>query len=479
MRNWIKKNRSTLILVGALVLGVGTSSILAKLDSMLLALLVAAIAGVVLFALLLQRPFWGVLLIFFLLPFERIGALEVGGFTLRASQVVALVTLIAFVWDRLASRKFSFRPNPMAAPVLVFLLVNLFSLFSALNFVRGAEVYLFTLFVVLLFLVIPQLVVTKAQVEKMLRALFIAAVLVSIFGIYQFVGDLIGLPRSLTGLSVLYTKDNFGFPRIQSTALEPLYFANYLLIPLNIALAFMTTKLQKQRTWLWLGIIMLLGINFVLTISRGAYIGMIASILTLCVIHYRTVFSRKNLALYGVIFGVAFFAVVSLLGLSSNAKRTIANFRQHAVNVTSGASVVERETTIWQALDAWKEHPFLGIGPGNFGPLVARNPLKTPEKGWLIVNNETVELLTETGIVGLFTFIVAIYVLLARSILAIRRCLDPWLKAVLVGVFTAMIGILVQYQTFSTLYILHIWALMGFLIALQNMVLQKDLGDSQ
>jgi hypothetical protein len=58
-----------------------------------------------------------------------------------------------------------------------------------------------------------------------------------------------------------------------------------------------------------------------------------------------------------------------------------------------------------------------------------------------------------------------------RSVKALIRVRDPFMQAVLSGVFVGFIGILVQYNTFSILYIVHIWFTVGLLIALQNMVL--------
>jgi len=38
----------------------------------------------------------------------------------------------------------------------------------------------------------------------------------------------------------------------------------------------------------------------------------------------------------------------------------------------------------------------------------------------------------------------------------------------------AFVGVLVQYQTFSILYIMHIWFLIGFMISVQNIILKQE-----
>jgi hypothetical protein len=57
---------------------------------------------------------------------------------------------------------------------------------------------------------------------------------------------------------------------------------------------------------------------------------------------------------------------------------------------------------------------------------------------------------------------------------AILYVKDSYVKAILVGTLAGFIGILVQYNTFSILYILHVWFTIGLLIAMQNMVLTKE-----
>jgi hypothetical protein len=66
-------------------------------------------------------------------------------------------------------------------------------------------------------------------------------------------------------------------------------------------------------------------------------------------------------------------------------------------------------------------------------------------------------------------------VLLTRSVKAWRKAKsDPLLRAILVGLTAALCGILVQYNTFSVLYITHIWFTIGLLITVQNIILHGN-----
>jgi O-antigen ligase len=162
--------------------------------------------------------------------------------------------------------------------------------------------------------------------------------------------------------------------------------------------------------------------------------------------------------------------VVEALGVGGETF-TLEKFQGHVGGVFYGASYDERVATIDEAVQAWREHPLLGIGIGSYGPYTAPHPAYIPKDGWKIVNNEYIEILSETGLTGLFFFILFIVWLMGRSLQAIKKARDEYLKAIMIGLSAAFVGILVQYLTFSTLYIMHIWFLVGFMIAVQNIIL--------
>jgi F0F1-type ATP synthase assembly protein I len=64
-------------------------------------------------------------------------------------------------------------------------------------------------------------------------------------------------------------------------------------------------------------------------------------------------------------------------------------------------------------------------------------------------------------------------VIFIRSIKAYIITKDIYLKATILGLNSAFLAILVQYNFFSTLYIMHIWVLIGLIIAVQNIALSS------
>ena len=58
---------------------------------------------------------------------------------------------------------------------------------------------------------LPNLVKSKETLNKVLKYIMISCFLVTIFGVYQFLGDMVGLSNEITGLRQHYTQEVFGF----------------------------------------------------------------------------------------------------------------------------------------------------------------------------------------------------------------------------------------------------------------------------
>ncbi|HSH31955.1 MAG TPA: hypothetical protein VK963_04795, partial [Candidatus Saccharimonadales bacterium] len=235
---------------------------------------------------------WSRYLIYFILatlPLERIPALNLNmgaaEITIRLSQVAGLL-LIAINLPLLWARRHQLIKSPWRWLGL-FLFVAILSAGLARDPAEGLLVTAYTAFVAALaWTIANRLEPSKLPVYG--RVLIVSALAATAFGFFQFFADLVGLPTSITGLRPHYTKAVFGFPRIQSTALEPLYFANYLLIP--VALAGSHYVWGKRMRWWWSLLPLLTALW--LTLSRGAFAGMVVLVLILgatavVVKHYR------------------------------------------------------------------------------------------------------------------------------------------------------------------------------------------------
>lgn len=434
----------------------------------------------------------GIYAIAALLPLERIGSFAIAGTNIRPSQLVLLAVLF-LILRRLIHEPGSFQwRRPEYFLLLVFLGINLVSLTVAENFSRSLIVLAYTIFTLTLVIILPFRLKQARDFLVVRNVILISAAVVSLFGLWQFMADMIGLPTALTGLRPQYTKAILGFTRIQSTAIEPLYFVNYLLLPIGLTVSWLLggaslssrapsfchldrsgeiledsstpAKASGRNDKLLCALLVLMLVNVVLAASRGGYIGLIATLVVVAWLYRHKVAAvRRFLALGagGLIVGFLAIQALGLFNVTTPLSLS-GTFLQHVTTVTSGAAFEERYETYERAIRAFESSPWIGIGVGGYGPFSARYAQTEPDVGWAIVNNEPLELLAETGVLG-FLAITAflVYVLY----LGLKKRSAESLDAIRIGAWAALIGIIVQYQTFSTLYIMHVWFTIGLLVA--------------
>lgn len=399
----------------------------------------------------------------FLLPFERIGGFAVGGFNLRLSQVALALAWFFFLGASLHRPGGLNWRRPSYLALAGFVAAAGLSLINADNPSRSLLVLAFTIFAASLCVILPVALRNERDLTRVRTAILISAALVSLLGLWQFVGDMLGAPLWMTGLRETYSRAILGFTRVQATAAEPLYFADYLLLPISLSAAWLLRGAGRFSRPL-AALLAVMFIDVFLTSSRGGWLGLGVTVLVLCWLERRRLASQASLLRGGALVLVAIAASVLLLSqFFSPTRQTVAErFYEHVTTVFDGAAFADRAETFTGALDAWRRHPWIGVGFGGYGPFISPFPYAAPESGWPIVNNETLELLAETGAIGLAAFLIFLVTLFSAALR--QKDSSEARSAVRTATVAALAGMLAQYQTFSTLYVVHVWFTIGLLL---------------
>lgn len=437
---------------------------------------VAVFAAALLFAayvsLLLRWPERGLWLLAVGLPYERLGTLPLPGFTLKFGHVVAVFIVGSLAARAAITKTIRLAVDPLRIPLLLLLFASVLSLVNAPDLVRGAALIGQLLVGYLIYFCVINLL-SRRNVWPTLAALWIGATVVTAFGVYQFVGDYLGLSPDVTGLVASYSgAAAFGFARITGPSLEPLYFANYLLLPILTAAAFFLGTKGKGRIRI-AGFLALAGVVFVLTLARGAFLGLVAGLAVLGLRYWRELFRPKVIITGISVIVVAGVAVVWLLLQSAHGDESPLDAFSRQLEVTgSDTSSQQRIGTVEAAADLVRDYPLTGVGVGQFGNYY-QDPASTVSDSQVpqTVHNQLFETLVETGIIGLAALVLVGFVLLKRTIEAWQKVRGAFLTAALVGTAAAVVAIFVQAQTFSALYLMHVWFAMGMLVAVQNLIL--------
>ncbi|MCL5410379.1 MAG: O-antigen ligase family protein [Patescibacteria group bacterium] len=406
-----------------------------------------------------------ILAIFFVLPFERIPTIELGGFTLKASFVLSFILLLLLFslkgWRLFFQDKLTLSDKVLT---LFWSLAMITSIWSP-DWKRSITLTLVWGFIFVLYLIFSRFLHDLKMREKIESIVLVATTLVCLFGLYQFLGDSFGLPLAWTGLRVMYSKSILGFPRIQSVALEPLYFANFLMVPFFLALKkyFLAEKGRLFQTVLPVLIL----VNLILTVSRGAYIALGISFFFLCLafLFYRGKILRikRIIGFFGIVF--ISLAISFALIYFTNGRQANQNFVNHGAavgDVQSDGSANDRLTSYRIALNLFKQKPILGNGPGSFGVLTEKTNKSSEKITYGIVNNEYLEILAENGLVGLSCFLLFILLLFKEMVSSVMSKSQEDRIAFFL-LFLGLLAIFIQYNFFSTLYIIYIWLFLALL----------------
>ncbi|TSC56466.1 MAG: Lipid A core--O-antigen ligase-like protein [Parcubacteria group bacterium Gr01-1014_18] len=441
--------------------------------------------------------FYIFILLTFLLPLERLGSFEFWGITIRFSQLILLVilALLPFCIPFSKIKNLYFSNKKLYFSLILFITIAAFSIIQSINVARSLFIFFATLFTASLAFVIPLVIDTEAKLRQTIGALFITTTLACLFGLYQFTADMLGAPTSWTGLLPRYAHEILGFSRIQSTFAEPLYFANFLFLPFFLALAYFLNQprhprepggligdpdpqLLKKNTSPFTDPHLLMGLlltSLLLTTSRGAYLGLLAGCAFFLIFAYRKIFSKHY---FFSLFKIGLASIIlsfSLLQIGSSTQTK--SFFEHTQIPTDSGSFLERKETFTKAWQLFLQKPLLGHGIGSFGPHLSADPQIPPAGGFKIVNNQYLELMAEVGILGIVPITVFFILLITQAISLLKTQtqisshspLNPSTndrrRLLLLGLTSAIIAILAQYMTLSTLYMMQMWFAIGLLIA--------------
>ena len=403
---------------------------------------------------------WLVLAVVAALPFEHLPTTQFHGYTVKVSYLLSLLLLVTVAprlfgsadrrW-RLDGAEYSLAGLSATAFLTTF--------FVAPDKARALIFSFLWLFVFLMYSVTKRLLSDQGVRARAGTVVLVVAAIVCLFGVYQYLGDSFGLPASQTGLRIQYTKIVFGFPRVSSVALEPLYFSNYLLVPLFLCVERVLGS-AKPTKYVWL--LGLVSLNIILGISRGAYLAALCGFIVFVLYALRLPKRPERRRWFGV--AVALVGAICVAGFGIgviNGKKASSNFVNHAAatDAKQEASVNDRFNTYRLAYGMFRQHPFYGFGPSSFGVITSGSYHAKPLNGYGIVNNEYLELLAEVGAVGTVFFVLFVGITLWRSMRVLHSSLSLQHVALLAG----CIAILIQYNFFSTLYILYIWVFLGWL----------------
>jgi O-antigen ligase len=355
---------------------------------------------------------------------------------------VAMVVVVLFV-SILQSRFIPENAHIIRDSLLNYPFIRSFLRVIFLTSLMGISVYIFST------------LTTKEKLEKAINFLLYSTTIVCLlllvaYFLKVFLADITFLNPFLT----IHFERGI---RINGFFTEPGILAAFLLVtlPLTVTMCWLTS--QKR----YILMLLIQTIVFVLTFSRGAFLALFFGvILTLFLFVYRKMpkhfFKHYSLTKKKIfIFFSLLFMVLFLLGFFAVASQPFI-----AQNPQTSWSLKNRIFTTEYALEAFSDHPFMGVGYGNFifhtGLIYNKDLYHKPFAPYPDVNNLFLQPFVETGIIGAFFFLLLFCTLSSQLMKSIFSS-NTFVSTLSWSVFFTFVSLLLLTQFFTLNHFLFPW----------------------
>ncbi len=278
---------------------------------------------------------------------------------------------------------------------------------------RAVVQYMFWFFLVL------QLLDNQVVIQRTVWLLTVSTGLLGLHGTYQYITGAEMLGNWVDSSETITT-------RAYSIVGGPNALASVLVLGIPIAIGLFVAEKDVIKKIIFMLSALFMGTGLIFTFSRGAWIATFLAVVLLFV------FIGKRL-LVPII--TLLLAVVLLVDNVWN--RISMLFTKEYVSKASEGGRIYRWTT---GLAEWSESKIIGLGIGRYGGAVATNHGLAP----FYMDNYYLKTLTESGLVGLISFILLQIHTMLQCFWYIKGMDKPYNRVVSLSVFSGMLGVLMH-----------------------------------
>ncbi|MBE5821937.1 MAG: hypothetical protein E7311_05055 [Clostridiales bacterium] len=386
------------------------------------------------------------------------------GFTIALAPFLPTMIMLAMVLACILSfalkigitENFKLKYTPVNFSVMLFFIVYMFSAITSINVMSSIKIALLVGSFILFYFVIVNSFENEKQVKTVVTIFIIAGVLVSIYGIYQYI--FIANSTSSWVDSEMFEDLN---TRVYSTFENPNVLGEYLLLVIPVAVSmFFAEKgiFKKAIAFIFVSIMMLC---LALTFSRGCYLGILfAASVFVILLNFK--------------FIILFFA--GILALPFVLPKAILD-RFTSIGDMKDSSTSYR-VNIWKAcIDMIEGCKLASLGQGKdvfnrIYPMFAYNESMAEHS-----HNLYLQIIIETGICGILTFVFMIYRFYQYIFNGIKNTMNFSNKVYLIGFVSAMSGFLIQSIFDNSWYnyrvVLIFWAFIGLAVSYRKYMVNE------
>ena len=222
--------------------------------------------------------------------------------------------------------------------------------------------------------------------------------------------------------------------------------AMYIPFLLMFSFGHFVTRKEKIISLIVLGILL---IGFILSYTRAAWLSLIIAGGVYVIVKLKIRFKPLFITFATVLVLLILFWNQIEMGLEQNSTQSSADFKTHIssmTNITSDASNLERINRWSCAIKMFEDKPFFGFGPGTYMFQYAsyqlnenRTIISTNSADGGNAHSEYLGPLSESGVLGMLTFLLIIGTVIYTAIHTYMRLTDKRLKSFVLAALVALV----------------------------------------
>lgn len=371
----------------------------------------------------------------------------------RSEDVLLLVVALSWLAKTAVNKELGIAvKTPLNRPILVYVAAT--AIATLIGYLTGTVagvggffyVLKYVEYFVVYYMVVNNLV-DRRQAWRFVTAAFVTAVIVSLIGMTQ-------IPSGQRVSAPFEGRDG-----------EPNTFGGYLLLLMMVAGGIALETLRLRTRAIYLGLLGLMSIPFMFTLSRTSYVGLLPAAAVMAVL------SSRRRVMIGALLALLVASPLALALLPDTvAKRVRYTFEpergQPTVRVGAvglDPSTSARLISVKQAIDGWTHRPIFGYGV----------------TGFAFMDQQFARTLVETGLVGFAAFLVLIWALLKAGVASFRALEVPEDRGLALGFVAGTVGLLGHAIGANTFIIVRImepfWFFAAIVVALPGLAQEEKL----
>jgi O-antigen ligase len=366
------------------------------------------------------------------------------------AEILVIIGLMFWGLKLTDKGKFKFVSAPTNLPLLSFIFILILSLFwSDSLFTSLQQLPLFLIGPFLYFTIINN-IQRQQQINRIITTLLIIGSLFGIYGILQY-----------NGIDFVLWAKNVGRLKIFDLFGNVNYFAEYLIVPLPIAVSLFFVSRNKIKKLLLLIGILAMGGSLILTFTRSSYLGFGTSLIFM---FFLFIFSRgkrfikdnKNIFIILSLIIILTMSLIAIPNPLNKSDTVISKIKSRAsiAQLTQGHSIKRRIATWKFTALMIKDHPLIGSGIGTFRYNTLKYQAKFFEQGENRslypsgfadkAHNEYLQLWAELGIIGLLVFLWFLICYFNYGLKILKKIKDYYKQGIVIGLMGSVLAVLVD-----------------------------------